>query len=86
MRSISLPVEGFFFREGFRVGYGGFGQFGISGAFVGVAAEEGHGVIVNFLAHFLIDVHGVAADNDDWRGGTGMRSGAMAAISAARRM
>ena len=70
-----FAVERFFFGEGFGVGDGGGGENRVAVALVGVAAEEGERVVVDFLAHRFVDGHGVAADDHDGRSGAGVRAG-----------
>ena len=58
-----FAFERFFFGEGFGVGDGSRGKNRVAIALVGVAAEKGERVVVDFLAHRFVDGHGVAADD-----------------------
>src|SRR3984893_8041989 len=56
-----MAVESFLFGERARFGYGGFRELWIAIALLGEAAQEGCGIVVDFLAQDFIDGHGQEA-------------------------
>ncbi len=70
-----LAVERFFFAEGFGVGDGGGGEFGVASALADVAAQVGGGIVDDFFAQRVVNLHGLAADFHDRRSGAGFRAG-----------